>query len=85
MRPERKKYKKLLLAALGFLIPIGAILLAVGLYAVSVKQPYHVWYPFTLIGAILVLVCVPNYFVIKKIIANAELREMDTPDMHNRP
>lgn len=80
---REKKYRKPLLLALGFFISIGAILLAVGLYAASIKQPYHVWYPFTLIGAIVILLLVTNYFVLKKITDNAELREIETLDMHD--
>ncbi|MGI5881237.1 MAG: hypothetical protein ACOX6L_11790 [Syntrophomonadaceae bacterium] len=74
------KFRKLVLATTIIIICIGAGLLITGIYALLSKQPYFVWYPFVLIGAIIILVLLPNYFFIKRRYTQIELKKMGLQD-----
>ena len=52
----RGKWKPLIIGMFAAGITLGLVSLAIGLYALSDKQPYHVWYPFTLVGGIMIFV-----------------------------
>jgi hypothetical protein len=54
----------------------GAILLGVGLYALLVGQPYAIWYPLTLAGGVIAIVCAALVPVIRKRYAEAEARQL---------
>ena len=54
---------------------IGA--LGVGLYALATGQPYHVWYPFALMGFILAVVLGSLLPVVRRRYAQAEQRRID--------
>ena len=69
---RKGKFKKFVLASFVALIILGAVSLCAGIVAFAMRQPYHVWYPFTLLGAILVAVLLPNYLMIRKVYARAE-------------
>ena len=71
------KYKKVVLTITVVPIVIGVLLLPIGLIALILRQPFHVWYPFVLIGGIGIAVFLPNYFQLKKIYERIELN--DTP------
>ncbi len=46
-------------------IVIGVVCLGIGVYAVSIGQPYHVWYPPLLGGLLLCAIMTPLLFVIR--------------------
>lgn len=78
---RKGKHKRLILASAIVLIAIGLIALGTGIAALFLKQLYHVWYPFLLIGIILVACLFPNYFNVKKIFTLAELKRMAVNDL----
>lgn len=51
----RGKLKRLVYGLFTFAIAFGIVALTVGLYALAAHQPYAVWYPLTLVGALNVL------------------------------
>lgn len=55
---QKGKARRFVMSYFAFLTALGLVSLGVGLTALLVDQPYHVWYPFTLMGGIL-LFCVP--------------------------
>ena len=78
---RKGKFKKIILASgFGFIV-LGVILLCVGLFALVTGQPYHVWYPFTLLGGLFTLILIPNYIVLKKVYTQAELKKMNVDDL----
>lgn len=77
----RGKFKPLLLCLLVLLITAGALLMGVGLYALVAGQPFHVWYPFALIGFILTGVYVPIWFLVQHTYRTAELGRMFLKDL----
>lgn len=60
-----------------FMLVLGVLSLGVGLAALAVDQPYHVWYPFTLMGAILLIVIASVWPAIKRQYRQAEQRRLD--------
>ena len=58
------------------LIAIGVILLGIGLYALFDGQPYGIWYPFTISGGIITLVCGGLFPVVRKRYTEAEARRL---------
>jgi MFS family permease len=77
---RRGRHKKLVMSFIFVMIVLGVLSLCIGLFALLMGQPYHVWYPFILLGVILVAVLVPNYVVIKNIYARAELNSFSSRD-----
>ena len=61
------KYRKVVLTLAVVLVAIGVFLLPIGLVAVLMRQPFHVWYPIILTGGIGITVFLPLYFSLKKI------------------
>jgi len=62
-------------------ISLGVVSLCVGIFALITGQPYHVWYPFALVGFLLVIVIPANYVNAKKIYAAAELKKMSVDEL----
>ena len=78
---RKGKFKKFILTYAIVLIVIGAASLCTGLFALITGQPYHVWYPFTLIGALL-SIQMPIFFrMMKKIYIQVELNKMNIDDL----
>jgi hypothetical protein len=68
---------KLLVLGMGMAIAIvGAILAGVGIYAWMDGQPYGVWYPLTLGGGVLTIVCGALLPVIRKRYFEADARRL---------
>jgi len=70
---RKGRYKKFVITFSIVLIVLGAMMLPIGILALLMRQPFHVWYPFLLIGGIALVVFLPNYFVLKKVYRQAEL------------
>jgi len=64
------------MASMGFNLLVGVISLIIGVVAIALKQPYHVWYPFLLIGVILTLVMSTTRRQLLKQLAQAEEQKM---------
>lgn len=54
-----------------------------GLVALIGGQPYRVWYPLLLIGAVGVFVMLPLYFVIRTRYRQAEMRKIDAGEFRS--
>ncbi len=78
---NKGKFKKLIFSVLAFLIPLGLICLAVALYALLRGQPFHVLYPFALIGIILSSISISQWFLCRKIYEMVQLRKMSVKDL----
>ena len=71
-------------AVLGFhltLLVIGALTLIAGIVAVAMSQPYHVYYPLLLIGAITSGVMGGLFPVMRKRYAEAEHRQLEAEEI----
>jgi ribose/xylose/arabinose/galactoside ABC-type transport system permease subunit len=77
----RGKGRKLVIGMLVFLFVIGIVLLLIGGLAVFLGQPWHVWYPFMLLGGLSVFLPPSIYFSIKKQYDQFEHRRMQALDM----
>ena len=75
---KKGKHKRLVLSLAILLIVFGVISLCTGVYALILRQPYHVWYPFILSGFILTVVLLPNYFNVKKVYTRTALNKQST-------
>jgi MFS family permease len=73
----RGKGRSFILGAFTLLTVIGAGHLVLGLYALAVGQPYGIWYPLVLIGALLTLVIGSLRPVVRKRYEEAEARKME--------
>lgn len=60
---------------------LGVCLLIAGIFAVSTGQPYGVWYPLVLLGAIMTGVLGGLIPVVRKRYAEAEQRRLDADDL----
>ena len=78
---RKGKFEKFVLLLSVILMAFGAILLCVGGIALTMRQPFHVWYPFTLIGSALIAVIFPNDINLKKIYAKAKLDNASSKDV----
>jgi hypothetical protein len=68
---------KVLVLGIGTIIAVaGAIVAGIGIYAWIVGQPYSVWYPLTLGGAILTIVCGALLPVARKRYFEADARRL---------
>ena len=56
---------------------VGMVLLATGLVALFSGQPYGIWYPFTLCGAIFAAVCGSLIPALRRVYERAEERRLD--------
>ncbi len=70
-------HRGLVLGLMGSLAAGGVAMLLIGIAAVVASQPYHVWYPLVLCGAILGLVCGINLPIVAMRYRQAEARRMD--------
>lgn len=75
------KCRGLILNTMKILIAIGILFLITGIIAFFVGQPYHVWYPLTLLGGIASFVIPFPYLQIKKMYTASELKKMYIDDM----
>lgn len=64
------KHKRFLSALIVILLFIGIVMFAVGLIALFIKQPYHVWYIFLLPGCICCFASAMLRIGIKKVYIN---------------
>jgi len=79
MYARKGRFKTFALTFAVVLIGLGVASLCAGIAALAMRQPYHVWYPFTLMGVIVVAVVVPNYVNVKKIYARVETEGVSNP------
>ncbi|MCC6660748.1 MAG: hypothetical protein IT437_07670 [Phycisphaerales bacterium] len=63
------------------LIVLGVVALVAGIAALSVQQPYHVWYPLVLVGGILTLVMGCLFPVILTRYRQAEHRRLGAEEL----
>jgi hypothetical protein len=59
---------------------IGISHLVLGLYALSVGQPYGIWYPLVLIGGVLTMLFAMLRPVVRKRYEEAEARKMEAAE-----
>ena len=77
----RGKGRRFLTGLLVFAFIMGITHLVVGIAAVLLGQPYHVWFPFLLLGGLLTFVIPLGPFpAIKKAYDQAELRKLQALD-----
>jgi hypothetical protein len=74
------KARNFVLGAVKFSITLGILLIIAGLVAMSLKQPYAVWYALLLPGVILVLVFSLNLHSIQRRYDELEIRRMTSID-----
>lgn len=72
--------KTAVLSIQGGLVGVGLVSLIAGIVAVSTGQPYHVFYPLLLGGAILTLVMGVMFPVIRGRYRQAEIRKMEAEE-----
>ena len=80
----RGKAKTLVLGFGIGLAALGAILAGVGLYALIDGQPYGIWYPLVLAGAIVALVTGTLIPLVRKRYAEAEARVLAAEQMRGQ-
>lgn len=73
----RGKQRGPVMGSMAVLIIAGVVVLGAGLFALMQKQPYHVWYPLVLGGAIVTTVMLSLVPVINMRYRQAEARRMD--------
>jgi len=71
------KGRGLILGLMYFGLVFGVANLVLGVIAVTQHQPYAIWYPFVLLGAILTLVFGLLLPMVKRVYAQVELRKME--------
>lgn len=76
-----RRARSFVLGALAIAVGVGTALLAAAAVALLASQPYAVWFPLLLGGAILVAVCGPLMSAAKRAYAEAELRRMRARDL----
>lgn len=77
MLAPKGKGRSFILGAFTFLILVGLVHLAVGLYALWAGQPWGIWYPLVLIGFILAFVLSVVRPVVRNRYVEVEMRKMD--------
>jgi hypothetical protein len=77
----RGKAKPMVMGFYFGMLILSVILLLVGLVAICVGQPYHVWYALLLGGLIGSLVLGCNFWTIKNVYAQAEHRKMQAREL----
>jgi hypothetical protein len=77
MLVPRGKGKTVVLTIHTLLLVVGVISLVAGIAAVSMRQPYHVYFPLLLIGVILTIVLGGLLPVVRRGYRIAEQRRMD--------
>ena len=76
----RGKGRRLIFGLFLFWTMMGVVTLIIGVSALCLGQPYHVWYPFVLCGGLFLFLVPHTFFAIKKGYAQAELRKMQALD-----
>jgi hypothetical protein len=74
------KARRFVLVLTAAMTVFGAVCLIVGIVAVSLRQPYEVYYPLLLVGVILVAVCGSNIRSLRLRYEQIELRKMAAMD-----
>jgi MFS family permease len=77
----RGKLRRLVLALVLFCLIAGVASLSAGLFALAVHQPYAVWYPLILIGAMDTLLFGVVTPVIRRAYRQAEARRLDAEEL----
>ncbi len=77
----RGKGRRLMTWLFIFAAVMGFLQLGVGLSALLLGQPGHVWYPFVLVGGLLGVIMPFSLLSVNKAYAQAELRKMQALDM----
>jgi len=77
----RKGWKKPVYIIFISAIAISIVLLFTGVVAVSIKQPYHVWYSFLLPGFIGTIVFSSLFPVVRKRFTESEMIKMQAKDL----
>lgn len=78
---KKGKHRKLITGLICGTFVVGIVALVFGLVALISGQPYHIWYPLTLIGGIICFVLPCMYHTASKIYNQAELNKMQLQDM----
>ncbi len=73
----RGKAKPLVIGMVVLMAVVGVIALCTGIAALSMGQPYHVWYPLALVGLIMTIVGGSLVFVVQNLYRAAERRKLD--------
>ena len=73
----RGKAKALVMGIVAAMAILGVGGLIVGITALSIGQPYHVWYPLALVGFILATLGAVLTFVARNVYRAAERRKLD--------
>jgi MFS family permease len=71
------KGRSFIMGAFTLMMLVGIGHLVIGLYALSVGQPYGIWYPLVLIGVILTILFTTLRPVVRKRYEEAEARKME--------
>jgi hypothetical protein len=77
----RGKGKRLVYTLFAFALVGGIAALATGLYALVVGQPYVVWYPMVLLGAMNTLLFTILTPVVRRVYRHAEARRMEAEEL----
>jgi hypothetical protein len=79
--PPRGKGRRLLTGMVIFAVVIGIVSLTVGILALFLGQPFHVWYPFVLCGGLLIIFFPSLFPAIRKRYEQVELRKLQALDI----
>lgn len=63
------------------LMVIGIVALCIAILALLCDQPYHVWWPFVIVGFLLTIMIPFLYRNIKKTYTDAELKKISVDDI----
>lgn len=73
----RNRGRVVVLGSLGFLAMLGVTLLVLAIIALVRDQPYHVWFPLTLMGFVGTTVGMPLFVAMRRRYSAMEQRKMD--------
>lgn len=72
--------KSLILRGQLAIVVLGAIILAVGIVALSVGQPFDIWYPLVLAGGLMTSLFASLYPVARNVYRQAEQRKLNAEE-----
>jgi hypothetical protein len=75
------RFKSLVLGLQYGMIGVGAVSLVMGVLALSLHQPYAVWYPLTLLGLLMMAVCGGLLPQVLRTYRQAEQRRLDAQEL----
>ncbi len=75
------KGRSFLLTLVVVLAGVGIVVDVVGLVAIAQGQPYHVWYPFILMGPMMTVLFGVGFFVLRHRYEQVELERMKNRNM----